>query len=153
MRTIHASRFLKVALFADAAVTGAVALLQLLAGKLLAGLLALPFVLLLESGVFMVLYVGLLLAMATRRRLWSWLVWAVIVGNVAWAVGCLSLLKPLPALVGLGIDGGGQASSLGMAFLLIQAFTALAFALLQWRGLHASSVAGAGEQSMKALQT
>jgi hypothetical protein len=139
MQTIHPSRFLKVALFADAAVSGAVALLQLLAGKLLAGLLALPAVLLLESGVFMVVYVALLVAMATRRRLWSWLVWVVIVGNVAWAVGCVSLLKLLPAFA------SGPANSLGVAFLLVQAFTVLALALLQWRGWRASSLADAGQ--------
>ena len=140
MHTIHPSRFLKIALFADAVVSGAVALLQLLAGKLLAGLLALPAVLLLESGVFLIVYVALLLAMATRPRLWSWLVWAVIGGNVAWAVGCLSLLKVLPAF------GGGPASSLGVAFLLVQAFTVLAFALLQWRGWRASPLADAGQR-------
>ena len=135
MHTIHPSRFLKVVLFADAAVSGAVALLQLLAGKLLTGLLALPAVLLLESGVFLVAYVGLLLLIATRRRVWSWLVWTVIAGNVAWAVGCLSLLKLLPAL------GSGPASSLGVAFLLVQAFTVLAFSLLEWRGWRMSAVA------------
>jgi len=140
MHTIHPSRFLKIALFADAVVSGAVALLQLLAGKLLAGLLALPAVLLLESGVFLIVYVALLLAMATRPRLWSWLVWAVIGGNVAWAVGCLGLLKVLPAF------GGGPASSLGVAFLLVQAFTVLAFALLQWRGWRASPLADAGQR-------
>ncbi|HZF81534.1 MAG TPA: hypothetical protein VEZ89_17285 [Rubrivivax sp.] len=146
MHTIHPSRFLKVALFADAVVSGAVALLQLLAGQLLAGLLALPAVLLLESGVFLIVYVGLLLAMATRPRLWSWLVWAVIAGNVGWAVGCLSLLKLLPAL---GSDSGGQVTSLGVAFLLVQAFTVLVFALLQWRGWRASSLDDAGQQRLR----
>jgi hypothetical protein len=141
MHMIQSSRLLKFALFADAVVSGAVALLQLLAGKLLAGLLALPAVLLLESGVFLVAYVALLVALATRRRLWSWLVWAVIAGNVAWAVGCVGLLKLLPALGGDGSDGGGPASPLGVAFLLVQAFTVLTFALLEWRGWRVSPVA------------
>ena len=139
MHTIHPSRLLKVALLADALVSGAVALLQLLAGKLLAGLLALPAVLLLESGVFLVGYVTLLLVLATRRRLWSGLVWAVVIGNVGWAVGCLSLIPLLP------LTGNAPASPLGIAFLLVQAVVVLAFALLQWRGWRASSGATAAQ--------
>jgi hypothetical protein len=77
---------LKVVLFADAAVSGAGGLAATAGGQAAHRLLALPAVLLLESGVFLVAYVGLLLLIATRRRVWSWLVWAVIAGNVAWAV-------------------------------------------------------------------
>jgi hypothetical protein len=132
MHTIHPSRFLKVALLADALVSGLVAALQLLAGKLLTGLLALPAMLLLESGVFLVAYVTLLLVMARSQRLWSWLVLMVIVGNVGWALGCLGLLQLLPA----------APSALGIAFLLLQAAAVLVFAGLEWAGWRTSSPAG-----------
>lgn len=140
MHTIHPSRFLKVALLVDALVSGLVAVLQLLAGKLLTSLLALPAMLLFESGVFLVGYVALLVTMARSQRLWSWLVLAIVVGNVGWALGCLGLLQLLPA----------APSALGTAYLLLQAAAVLVFAGLEWAGWRASSPAAS---TLRAVQS
>ena len=78
MPAILASRLLRTMLLVDAAASGGVAALQLFAGPLLAGLLALPAMLLLESGIFMVVYAAFLLAMARSARLSSWLVMVVV---------------------------------------------------------------------------
>ena len=134
MQTIEPSRLLRTVLLVDAVVSAGVAALQLFAGPLLAGLLALPAMLLLESGIFLVAYVARLLAMARSARLWSWLVRVVIVGNVAWAAGC----------VGLPLLLATPPSAPGVAFLLLQAAAVLAFAALQWRGLRQSPPAPAG---------
>ena len=131
--TIHPAPFLKTALLADALVSGAVAALQLLGGERLAGALSLPPALLLESGVFMLGYVVLLLGMAWSQRLWPWLVRVVVVGNVGWAIGCCVLLVLLPT----------SPDVLGAGFLLVQAAAVLVFAALQWTGLRRSPPAAA----------
>ena len=115
------SNFLKRALLADAAVSGASALLQLMAAEMLAQYTALSAALLRGTGVFLIAYVALLVGMALRPRLPRALVWVVIVGNVAWAIGALALCRGLPML--------------GVAFCVIQAATVLVFAELEYVGL------------------
>ena len=128
---IHPSPLLKNVLYADAAVSGAVALLQLAASDLLAGLLALPVALLFETGVFLVAYVVMLVAMARSRHLATGLVLLVVLGNVGWALACAALTMLLPAVP----------TGLGIAFLLLQAAAVLVFAALEWAGLRASAPA------------
>lgn len=127
MKSIQASQLLKTALLADAAVSAAAAALQLAIPDGLAELLRLPRVLLVETGAFLAIYVVLLVAMARAARLWSPLVWVVVLGNVGWALGCVGLaVSPVPG-------------ALGAAFLLAQALAVLVFATLEYRGLKSSA--------------
>jgi hypothetical protein len=126
MTSIVANSFLKGALIADAGVSGAVALLQLLASGQLAALTGLSAALLVGTGVFLVGYVALLIALATRAQVWSALIWAVIVGNLAWAVAALAVSASLPL------------APLGHAFAIVHAVAVAAFAYLEYRGLGAS---------------
>ena len=125
MQTIHPNRLLRGALLADAVVSGAVALLQLALAGPLAELLRLPSSLLLGSGAFLVAYVVLLIVLARSARAWTALIWIVVLGNLAWAVGC----------VGLMFGADAKPSALGVAFLGVQAVAVLTFAALEYKGL------------------
>ena len=129
MYSIQPSPLLKFAFGADAAVSLAVALLQLFVPDDLSRLLLLPRMLLVESGIFLAAYALLLAVLARSRTLARALVLFLIVGNAGWAAGC--------ALVGFLAAPSG----LGFAFLAVQASTVLLFAWLQLAGLKASSAA------------
>lgn len=129
MHTIQPSSLLKFAFAADAAISGAVALLQLLFPDELTRLLVLPRIVLVESGVFLIGYALLLAVLARSRALPRALVLALIFGNIGWAAGCAYLAA------------ASEASALGIGFVLIQAVTVLAFAALQWAGLARSAAA------------
>ena len=126
MNSIVPSAFLKRALLADALVSGAVALLQLVAYKPLATYTGISPTLLLGTGVFLVGYVGLLIVLALRDSVWSSLIWLVIAGNLGWAVAALSVaaVQPLAAL--------------GSIFAFVHAVAVTTFAYLEYRGLGAS---------------
>jgi hypothetical protein len=126
MHAIHAAPLLTFAFAADAAVSAAVALLQLLFPDELSRLLLLPRILLVDSGIFLVGYALLLALLARARSVARPLVLFLIVGNAAWAAGC--------ALVA----AWNAPSALGVGFVAIQAFTVLLFAGLQWAGMKAS---------------
>ncbi|MEO7496718.1 MAG: hypothetical protein ABIT83_20365 [Massilia sp.] len=128
MTSIHPSPLLKFALRADAIVSAAVAALQLLLLDWLAGTLVLPRPLLLGTGVFLLLYVAMLVLLSNASSVWRALILLVVVGNVGWAVGCVAMLAE--SLV--------APSVLGAAFVAVQALTVLAFAALEWSGLKAS---------------
>ncbi len=133
MKAIHPAPLLRYTLMADAAVSGAVAALQLLAPHWLAGLLALPAALLTASGAFLALYVLLLVLMARSKAIWTALVVLVVVGNVDWALGCAALLATdwvAPNLLGAG-------------YLVLQALAVLVFAGLTFAGWKASAPAAA----------
>jgi hypothetical protein len=128
MRELSPSVLLKRALYADAAVSGAVGLLQLTTASELSTLTALSESLLLRTGLFLLGYVALLLFLATRRRVEHRLLWLVIVGNLLWAVAAVSLASTPTGLPPLGV-----------AFVLAQALAVVSFAALQYFGLRASS--------------
>jgi hypothetical protein len=123
MTTIEPSSFLKRALFADAGVSGAVALLQLTATSMLHDYTSLSFALLQGTGVFLIAYVALLCVLATRPQLSAAWVWIVIAGNVGWALGALALC------------GSAALPTLGVVFALIHAAAVSAFAGLEYIGL------------------
>lgn len=127
MASIQPAPLLKFAFAADAAVSGAVALLQLLFPDDLSRLLVLPRMLLVESGMFLVAYALMLAILARSRAIPRSLVLFIVVGNAGWAAGCALLL----AWTG--------PSALGIGFVLIQAVTVLLFAGLQLAGLKASA--------------
>src|SRR5690606_40759220 len=115
MQLILPSRLLRIALVADAVATGALAVLQVALPDLLSRLLVLPRGLLLETGVFLLGYMLLLVIMARSARLPSLLVGIIVVGNVAWAAGCAALL---------GI-GTLQPGALGLAYVAMQVLAVL----------------------------
>ncbi len=128
MKTIAPVRLLKLALFADAGASATLAAGQLMFPALLAEQLSLPSVLLMESGVFLVGYVLMLVVLASMARVWAAAIQFVVIGNVGWALGCLALAAtPLVSPNGLGV-----------AFLLFQAVSVLLFAAMQRAGLRAS---------------
>lgn len=128
MKTIQPARLLKFALYADAAGTVALAILQLLLPSLLTELLSLPSDLLMESGIFMVGYSAMLVWLARLRRVWAVAVQFIVIGNVGWAIACLVLAET--AIVSPSVPG--------VAYLLFQAVAVLLFAALEWAGLRAS---------------
>ena len=128
MRTVYPSPLLKIALAADAAVSGAAAVLQLVAANWLSELLGVPRTLLVETGAFLLAYAILLVVLARSAGVWSVLVTIIVLGNVAWAVGCVGLLA----------TGVLSPSALGVAFVLVQAIAVLIFAALEYRGLKIS---------------
>ncbi len=129
MKAIHPAPILRFTLIADAVVSGAVALLQSLAPQFLAGLLALPDALLLGSGVFLLFYTVLLVALARSKTVWTALIALIVAGNLGWAVGCIALLAA----------GWAAPNALGVGFVLLQALTVLVFAGLEFAGLKAST--------------
>lgn len=129
MHPIQPSPLLKFAVGADAAVSLAVALLQLAFPDDLSRLLLLPRMLLVESGIFLAGYALLLAFLARSRSVARPLVLFLIVGNAGWAAGCALA----GALAGPSLPGYG--------FLAIQAVTVLLFAGLQLAGLNASAAA------------
>lgn len=128
MKTIAPVRLLKLALYADAAASLALAALQLTLSSLLAQRLGLPAMLLTETGVFLLVYALLLVGMARAPRLPGALVQVIVFGNMGWAVACL-VLAATPMLA---------PGPLGIAFLLFQAVAVLLFAWLEFAGLRAS---------------
>lgn len=129
MRSVTPSSLLKLALLTDAAVTAAVALLQLAAPDVLSAWLALPRALLLESGLFMAAYAGALLWLARRERVAVLPVQLIVAGNLGWALGCVGLLVAAAAI---------RPTALGYAYVGVQAVAVVAFALMEAAGLRAS---------------
>ena len=133
MNTIFPSRFLKFALVTDAAVSGAVAALQLVAARWLSELLNLPQALLVETGVFLVGYTILLIFLARSTTAWSVIIGIVVIGNIGWAIACIGLLT----------SGIVSPNGFGVAFVIVQAIAVLVFAAMEYSGLKASQSAGA----------
>ena len=119
------SRFLRLSLLADAAISGAVGVLMLAGAGLLDGLLGLPVPLLRGAGLVLVPYVAALVWLARREDVPRQAVWMVILANAVWAAGCVLLL----------LSGWIAPTWLGVAFVLVQAVTVLVFAELQYMAL------------------
>ena len=133
MQTVIASVLLKRALLADAAVSASAALLQLTATQPLVAALELPQVLLVGTAEFMLVYAAVLLLMATRVLRWSAAVKFIVGGNLAWGGLSLALL----------FTGVLAPSSIGVAFVALQAAAVGLLAGLQWVGLKASAAGAA----------
>jgi hypothetical protein len=116
---------LRLALRLDAAASGVLGLLMLLAAPAVAGLLGLPEGLLRGAGLTLLPYAAAIAWMAARASLPAWAVWAVIGINAVWVVDSLLLL----------LSGWVAPTALGIAFVLAQAAAVAGFALLQCYGL------------------
>lgn len=122
------SSLLRRALGVDAVASLAAGLALAFAASPLAALLLVPRPLLFGAGLVCIGYAAVIAVLATRARLPGWAAWTVIVGNLAWAAGCV-LLAFGPWL---------QPSAAGIAFLLVQGLLVAGFAELQYLGLRRS---------------
>ena len=116
---------LKRALLLDAAASGAMGVLFVLAAGSLAGLLGLPVVLLRYVGVFLIPFAAALLWIATRAATAAPLIMAIVVGNVLWVAASVLLL----------VSGVVNPTLLGEAVVLAQAAAVQLFAYLEYSGL------------------
>ena len=120
-----ASIFLRRVLWADAAVSLAMALLLIFGATAIASLTALPEFLLSGAGWALMPWLALVAFTATRNPLRTWLAWLVVVLNVVWVVesGFLLALDSI------------DTNAMGVAFVLAQAVGVLVLAALQATGL------------------
>jgi len=116
---------LRRALLLDAAASGAMGLLFLIAAGSLSGLFGLPLPLVRSVGVFLIPFAAGLLWIATRSYAPAALIRTIVVGNVLWVVASVFLL----------VSGVVNPTLLGEAFVLAQAAAVLLFAYLEYSGL------------------
>jgi hypothetical protein len=110
-------------LIVDAVTCLLTGVLLTLASAPLASLLGLPQALLFYAG--LALFPCAALMAVTARSQKRALVWTVILGNVAWVVGSLYVAFAF------------EVTSIGMAFVLVQAVAVDILAFLEWRALRA----------------
>jgi hypothetical protein len=123
LATTPRADLLRLALVADAAVTGANAFAYLAGAVVLDSVFGVPTALLLVLGAFLAVYSALVLRLATRPARAG--VVAVILANLAWAAGSLIVL----ALDTFTPDPVGQ------VWIALQAVVVAGFAALQYLGL------------------
>jgi hypothetical protein len=119
------TKLLRLALSADAAISGATGLLMLFGAGFLAGFLNLPKALLVEAGILLIPFVIALAVLATRRSIRPAFIYAVIGLNVLWVIGSVLLL----------LGGWIAPNALGIAFIVVQAVAVFGFAELQYIAL------------------
>ena len=129
MTTTRTSRFLRLALLADAIASGATGLQMTLLSGTLAALLNLPEDLLFDAGIVLLPYAAFVGYLSRRETLPRWIVFAVIVCNVLWAADSLIL----------AFSGWIAPNAFGYAFIIFQALVVAVFAELQYIGLRRSA--------------
>jgi hypothetical protein len=122
--------FLRLALLADALVSGATGLLAFAGAGFLDGLLGLPTELLRYAGLSLIPYAAIVAYVGTRADVSRAAVWAIIAYNVLWAIDSLVLL----------VSGFVSPTALGYAFVIFQAVVVAGFAGLQVVGLRKEAV-------------
>ncbi|MGE5511019.1 MAG: hypothetical protein ACM31O_07205 [Bacteroidota bacterium] len=125
MPSFRPSTFLRHALLADAAASGATALLLIIGAGVLDGLLGLPVALMRGAGLILIPYVAFVAWLGTRERLSGAAVRAVIILNAIWAAASLLVL----------VGGAVAPTMLGYAFVVLQALVVALFGELQYVGL------------------
>jgi hypothetical protein len=119
------SSFLRRALTADAAISGATGAVMIVAADVLARLLDVPATLLRYAGISLIPFVAYVLYLSRRPALTSGSVWLVITLNIAWVIASGVLL----------LSGEIHPNALGYAFVIAQAIAVAAFAEMQYVGL------------------
>ena len=128
---------LRRALLLDAAASGGMGGLLLVAADPLGGLLGLPLPLVRAVGVFLVPFAALLWWVATRRHAVPAITRAIVMGNVLWVIASVWLL----------VSGLVKPTLLGELFVLAQAAAVVVFAYLEYRGLRFAQRALAAERA------
>jgi hypothetical protein len=118
---------LRAALAADAAASGTIAFLQLMAPHVAARAFGLPVGLVIGSSVLLGAWSAALFWLASGATVARALVVAVILGNLLWSGGCVALAVLAP-----------PGRTLGLAVLILQAAGVVAFAAAQAVGLRQS---------------
>lgn len=132
MSLADSPKFLRNVLFADAASCLATGALQTLFTPSIAQLTNLPELLLQATGIFLLTYAAVVMAVATRDPIPRAFVWVFVAGNFAWAAAGAALLVARPVAPTL----------LGEAWVIAQAVTVVVLAELQWMGLRRSRPLG-----------
>jgi len=122
--------FLRLALLADALVSGATGLLAFAGAGILDGLLGLPAELLRYAGLSLIPYAAIVAYVGTRPNVSHAAVWAVIAFNALWSIDSIVLL----------VSGYVAPAALGYAFVIFQAVVVAGFAGLQYVGLRKEAV-------------
>ena len=117
-------RFLRLALRIDAAASGTLGVVSLVAAPALADLLGPGAGWLRGLGAFMVGYAAVLVLLSGLRAIPRPAAWTVVVGNVAWALGTGVLAFAVHDL-----------TTIGSVVVVAQAVAVAGFADLQWVGL------------------
>jgi hypothetical protein len=125
---IHASTFLRRALFADAVFSGVSAVGLSLGAGAFASIFNLPEMLLRETGLFLIAYTVLVGWLSTRSTVAKALILLVVVGNAAWTVASIALL----------FSGAVAPNLPGEIMVVAQAIATGVFAELQYVGLRRS---------------
>jgi hypothetical protein len=125
MNQPHTSTFLRRVLIADAALTGATALLLVAATPMLADLLGLPEGLLRGAGVSLIPFVALLVYLLRKDSLPRPAVWFVVACNALWAIDSILLL----------FTNWVDPTLVGHVFVVFQALVVGALAEAQYVGL------------------
>jgi len=129
MTTIAMSRPLRLILLADAAASGATAVLLVAGAGMLERLLGLPVALMREAGLLLIPYVVLVVFVASRPSVAVAAVNAIITINAVWTAASVLLLT----------SGWVAPTLLGVAFVLAQALAVGAFAVIQYVCLRQAS--------------
>lgn len=129
---LNPSLFLRRAIQGDAIVTGAMAVLLVLAAGRLGALLNLPEAFLRHIGLFLIVYAVAIGFLGTRMQMPTPAVWAVIITNAVWAFDSIALL----------FTGWVAPNLFGQAFIVTQAISVAAIAELQYIGLKRSTPLG-----------
>lgn len=119
------SGWLRLALKLDAVATGALAVLGLAAAPLLDSMLGTPSSLLLPVGLFLLVFAAAVWLIGTRPQVSRVAAWSVVALNLLWVVGSVAAV----------VAGWLPLTTLGTAFVLVQAVAVLVFADLQILGL------------------
>ncbi|HKC49292.1 MAG TPA: hypothetical protein VKF60_00765 [Myxococcota bacterium] len=130
MERSNSSRFLRLALAADAVATGVTALALFGLAKPLSSLFQLPAELLFGAGLSLVPFVAFVGGVARSQSPRPAAVWAVIACNLAWVAGSAAL----------ALSGAIAPNALGYAFVALQAVVAGAFAELELVGLRRARI-------------
>lgn len=128
MTTTSISPFLRRVLAADAIMSGACGLLLLLASGVLGAPLGLPEPLLRWVGVILLPFAAFVGYLAASGRAPRAAVWTIVIVNAAWVVDSVLLL----------LSGWIAPTTLGVAFILVQAAAVAILADLQVLGLRRS---------------
>lgn len=123
------SVFLRRVLLLDAAASGAMGVLLLLAAGPLVDWLGLPLALLRGAGIVLLPFAAWVTWVATRNPISRRMTWVVVVVNVLWVLDSVLLL----------FTGWVEPTALGYAFVLGQAFVVAALAEAQYVGLRRRS--------------
>jgi hypothetical protein len=128
--TVMQLSFLRFALLADAAASGATGLLAFAGAGMLSGPLGLPTQLLVYAGFSLLPYAAIVAYAGTRLTVSRPAVWAIVAYNTLWAVDSIVLL----------VSGTVAPTGLGYGFVVFQAAVVAGFAALQVIGLRRDAV-------------